>query len=264
MTDIRISTIQTNLFWQSPSANLQALGDKIRSIPVPTDVIVLPELFATGFSMATSELAEEMTGPSIEWMRQLSFEKNAVIAGSLMIQEQGKFFNRLIWMQPDGVMHCYDKRHLFRMANEQYYYTAGESRQIIHWKGWKICPLICYDLRFPVWSRNNYSGEQYDYDCLIYVANWPERRAYAWSSLLTARAIENQAYVIAVNRVGVDGNEIPYSGNSAVIDFKGERISKTEPFGDTTETIELSYTALYEYRKSFPVYLDQDTFDLHP
>jgi len=263
MTDLRISTIQTHLIWQDQSANLRALGVKIRSIPVPTDVIVLPELFSTGFSMATAELAEEMTGPSIEWMKQLALEMNAVITGSLMIKENGKFYNRLIWMQPDGSMSYYDKRHLFRMANEQQYYTAGNTKQIIHWKGWKICPLVCYDLRFPVWSRNTFTNEQYDYDCLIYVANWPEKRSFAWRSLITARAIENQAYVIAVNRVGIDGNEIRYSGDSSIVDFKGERISKTEPFGDTTETIQLSYVQLLEYRKSFPVYLDQDGFELN-
>ena len=262
MSDIRITTVQTKLFWQDRAANLQVLGEKIRSIPVATDIIVLPELFSTGFSMATAQLAEEMAGPSVEWMEQLSAEKNAVITGSLMIQEQGHFYNRLIWMQPDGVFYQYDKRHLFRMANEQHYYTAGETKLIVHWKGWKICPQICYDLRFPVWSRNTYKNEAYDYDCLIYVANWPEKRSFAWRSLIAARAIENQAYVIAVNRVGIDGNDIHYSGDSAIIDFKGERISKTERFGDKTETTQLSLNDLNAYRKSFPVYLDQDEFKL--
>jgi len=261
--DLRITTVQTKLFWQDRNKNLETLGEKIRSIPVPTDVIVLPEMFATGFSMETKTFAEEADGSSVTWMKALAAEKNAVITGSLMITENGNYYNRLIWMQPDGISISYNKRHLFRMANEHDYYTAGDAKQIISWKGWKICPLICYDLRFPVWSRNTSKNGEFDYDCLIYVANWPEKRSFAWSSLITARAIENQAYVIAVNRVGTDGNDIQYSGDSAILDFKGERLSKTERFGDKTETVQISFSDLEEYRKSFPVYLDQDAFELN-
>ncbi len=229
-----------------------------------TDIIILPEMFTTGFSMNAMAHAEEMDGRAMSWMQKMAANKDAVIVGSMMMKESGLYYNRLIWMHPNGQYEVYDKRHLFRMANEQDHYTAGTSRVIIQLKGWNICPLICYDLRFPVWSRNRLLDSEYDYDVLIYVANWPERRAHAWRSLLVARAIENQSYVIGVNRIGKDGNDVMYSGDSAVIDFTGERLSRTERYGDRCETVTISKEDLQNFRTSFPAALDADQFTIHP
>lgn len=259
--DLHITLVQTRLSWEDTDANLKWLSEKIDGIYQPSDVIILPEMFTTGFSMNTS-LAESHAGRAVEWMATMAARSNAVITGSLMFKSDGRYFNRLIWMQPDGHYESYDKRHLFSIAGENQYFSAGSRRLVVIYKGWRICPMICYDLRFPVWSRNICSNGVYDYDLLIYVANWPEKRSLAWKSLLPARAIENQAYVAAVNRIGIDGNQIGYSGDSGVYNYQGEKLSRTERFGDKTETISLAADDLKKFRESFPVLTDADRFNL--
>jgi omega-amidase len=268
---LKITTIQSELHWENAAKNLAMFSEKIASIKEATDVIVLPEMFTTGFTMNAKTLAETMDGKTVAWMKQQAKNKDAVIVGSLIITENNLFFNRLIWAQPDGKIHTYDKRHLFRMANEHEFYSAGNSRIVVEWKGWKICPLICYDLRFPVWSRNKSITHHTphttnhispSYDCLIYVANWPEARKTPWSKLLEARAIENQVYVVGVNRVGLDGKEISYSGNSAVIDPKGNVISNITEHQNHIQTIELNREELDDFRTKFPVVLDGDDFEV--
>lgn len=262
--NLSISMVQTRLHWQNPQQNLEWLEGRLELITGKTDIIVLPEMFTTGFSMNAPQLAERMDGTAMNWMQQMAAKKDAVLVGSMMMKEGSNYFNRLVWMHPDGRYEHYDKRHLFRMANEQEHYKSGSNRVIFQHKGWRICPLICYDLRFPVWSRNRLIGNYYDYDVLIYVANWPERRAHAWKSLLVARAIENQAYVVGVNRIGTDGNDVSYSGDSAIIDFTGERLSRTERFGDRCETVVISRDELDHFRNSFPAALDADQFVIQP
>lgn len=294
--NLKITIIQSELHWENKAKNLALFTEKIASIAETTDVIVLPEMFTTGFTMNAKPLTETMNGEVIEWMKQQAKNKNAAIVGSIIIEEKvispsgrprGAYFNRLIWAQPNGVVYHYDKRHLFRMANEHETFSSGNSRLIVEWKGWKICPLVCYDLRFPVWSRNkefkvqslkfkvdlqsdnkarNLEHETLNpkpvFDLLIYVANWPEARKEPWSKLLEARAIENQVYVVGVNRVGLDGKEISYSGNSAVIDPKGNAISNITEHQNHIQTIELNRQELYDFREKFPVGLDGDDFEI--
>jgi omega-amidase len=264
--DLNITIVQTTLAWENVDANLLAFTHKLECIaPSTTDLIVLPEMFTTGFTMNASAVAETMNGKTIEWLTKISAEKKCVITGSCVIKDSGKFYNRLIWMRPDGTFEFYDKRHLFRMAEENKTYTGGEKKLIVELAGWKICPLVCYDLRFPAWSRNipqtpKGALNAMEYDCLIYVANWPERRIYAWKQLLIARAIENQAYLIGVNRIGTDGKGMDYPGHSVVLNPKGEPLSNIKPNAESIETITLSYKELEEYRREFPVGLDADKF----
>jgi predicted amidohydrolase len=197
-----------------------------------------------------------MAGPTIGWMREEAAALGCVITGSLIVREAGHCYNRLVWARPDGTLEHYDKRHLFRVAGEQDHYAAGARRLVVDLKGWRICPMICYDLRFPVWSRN-----RGDYDLLLYVANWPQRRAHAWSTLLKARAIENLCYVAGVNRIGKDGNGATYAGDSVVLDFLGQLLS-SEGGGDRVETTVLDLESLRSYRASFPAHLDADRFEL--
>jgi len=267
--NLKVNIIQSELHWENVDKNLEMFAQKIEAISTPTDIIVLPEMFNTGFSMDSKELAETMDGKTVAWMKSQATTSNAVITGSLIIEEipltggvRGRFFNRLIWVQPDGEIFTYDKRHLFRMAGEHNHFSAGEKRLVVSYKGWRICPLICYDLRFPVWSRNTDDNETPAYDCLIYVANWPAVRKQPWSKLLEARAIENQCYVIGVNRVGKDGKGIAYSGNSVVVNPKGDVISSILENADTTESVDLSLAELNEFREKFPVSLDGDEFTL--
>jgi predicted amidohydrolase len=259
---LKVSIIQSELHWEKVDQNLKMFAQKIEAISKPTDVIVLPEMFNTGFSMDSERLAESMDGKTTLWMKEQAVRSGAVITGSLIISENGNYFNRLIWAQPDGEFYTYDKRHLFRMAGEHNHFTVGEERLIINYKGWRICPLICYDLRFPVWSRNTDKNECPAYDCLIYVANWPAVRKQPWSKLLEARAIENQCYVIGVNRVGDDGKGIDYSGNSVVINPKGDVISGIKENTNMAESVDLSLTELNDFREKFPVSLDGDEFTL--
>lgn len=264
MNDLRISVIQSNLHWENKKENLYMFSQKIAAISEATDLIVLPEMFSTGFSMCPSTFAETMDGKTIKWMAERAAEKKCVVTGSFICEEHGKYFNRLVWMKPDGTYIVYDKRHLFRMANEDDHYSAGQNKMIVELKGWKICPLVCYDLRFPVWSRQKSANgrQEYQYDILIYVANWPERRSHPWKTLLMARAIENQCYVVGLNRVGEDRNKIAHSGDSAVINAKGELISTIKPNQESTETITLNFSDLENFRKSFPAILDADDFEI--
>jgi predicted amidohydrolase len=256
---MKITILQTNLIWENKTGNLSQLEEKISNLNDDTDLIVLPEMFSTGFTMNAKSLAESMTGNTIQWMQKIANEKNCAITGSIIIEENEKHFNRLFWITPEENK-SYDKRHLFSYAKEDITYTAGTKKLIVEYKGWKICPLICYDLRFPVWSRRT---KQDDYDLLLYVANWPERRNFAWKTLLPARAIENQSYVVGVNRIGNDGNDIYHSGDSAVYNFTGEKISKTQAHEESVETVKLDLEALREHRRHFAFGQDADSFSIN-
>ena len=257
MKQLTITCVQTSLIWENSEANLTHFDGLLNKVTSETEVIVLPEMFTTGFTMNAAAVAEKMDGKTVNWMKVKSGELNSAIAGSLIIEEDGKFFNRLVWAQPDGKVFTYDKRHLFRMGDEEKVFTAGKERLIVDYKGWKYCPLVCYDLRFPVWSRNRKD----EFDCLLYVANWPGVRSYPWSQLLIARAIENQVYVAGCNRIGNDNKEQYYSGDSAVIDFKGEVISSCR-HQEAVFTTVLQKDALDEYRKVFPAWMDADRFEV--
>ncbi|MCC6181759.1 MAG: amidohydrolase [Bacteroidia bacterium] len=256
-SDITISIIQTSLYWEDIPKNLQHFSEKIHAITTPTDIIVLPEMFSTGFTMNPKKIAETNDGEALQWMLQMAKIKDCVMVGSVAVKEDEVFYNRLYWVFPHGEVLHYNKRHLFQMGKEHQHYTAGKNKLMITYKGWKICPLICYDLRFPVWSRNTTKDI---YDVLIYVANWPEARHYHWKQLLIARAIENQSYVIGVNRIGLDAHNINHSGDSMVINPRGEIISSIEAHEDKTETLALSYQYLQEYRTAFPALSDADEF----
>ncbi|HCY90011.1 MAG TPA: nitrilase family protein, partial [Chitinophagaceae bacterium] len=239
----------------------------IYSIEEPTEIVVLPEMFSTGFSMRPSSLAETMQGSTVDWMKRISRDKRIILTGSLIIEEDGKFFNRLIWMMPNGSLGYYDKRHLFGFAGEDQHYHAGNKRLIASVKGWKLNLQICYDLRFPVWSRQQMTetpdGTEPEYDVLIYVANWPQRRSHAWKTLLCARAIENQCYVVGVNRVGVDGNDIPHSGDSLVLNPMGEVLYHMANDEDIF-TIHLDKQELTDIRAKLPFLKDADRFHIQP
>jgi len=261
MSDIlKVSLIQTTLHWEDIDANLQMFSEKISSLKEIGDIIVLPEMFSTGFSMNASSLAETMNGKSVTWMQAKAKEKKCVITGSLIIKEGNNFYNRLIWMKPDGTNVTYDKRHLFALAHEDKTYTPGDKKLIVELNGWKIHPLICYDLRFPVWSRRT---KREDYDLLIYAANWPERRITAWNQLLIARAIENQCYVVGVNRLGNDGNGIYHPGDSAIINLKGETLNNTCHDEACSETISLSKKELLDFREQLPFIEAADDFKIN-
>ncbi len=262
MQNLKITIVQSNLHWENIEENLNMFSEKISSIQEKTDLIVLPEMFSTGFTMNNKNLAEKMNGYTVNWMKQMAKQKKCALAGSVIVEEKKKYFNRLIWMLPNGKYKTYDKRHLFRYAGEENYYSPGKKKLIVELNGWKICPLVCYDLRFPVWSRNKITKSKSDYDVLIFVANWPERRNHPWKTLLMARAMENQSYVVGVNRVGDDGNNIYHSGDSAVINFKGEIISKTPAHEESIETISLSKKELDDWRKHFPAWMDADKFKI--
>ena len=265
MQDLTIALIQPLLHWEDVPANLSMLETLINAIDKHIDLIVLPEMFSTGFSMNTT-LAEPMNGMTMQWMTGIAAERKAVITGSLILYdgdgEQRRYYNRLVWMQPDGSYQCYDKRHLFSLSDEPVVYTAGTQRLIVSLQGWRICPLICYDLRFPIWSRNNLNAERVaDYDVLLYVASWPQRRGLAWNSLLPARAIENLAYAIGVNRVGADGNGVVHDGDSVVIDPVGEVVHKMNQ-AQSIAVVSLSYDTLVKARRLYPFLRDGDRFQL--
>lgn len=258
MSSLHISFIQTHLFWEDKIANLSMLEEKIHSITEKTEIVVLPEMFSTGFSMNPSALAETMDGPTVNWMKKIAANKKIILTGSIIIQENDQYYNRLLWVLPNGTIGHYDKRHRFAFAGEDQHYSRGNKRLIAQVKGWKIHLQICYDLRFPVWARQQSTHEP-EYDLLLYVANWPERRNHAWKTLLTARAIENQSYVIGVNRVGEDGNGIYHSGNSMVIDPLGEVLYHKEHDEDIY-TIQLEKDTLTAIRTKFPFWKDADDF----
>lgn len=260
MNDLKVTLVQSKLYWEDRKKNLEHFSSLLKRLKKgSSDIIILPEMFATGFSMNSNHLAEEMDGESIAWMRMMASEKNAVVTGSLIIKEGDDYFNRLIWMAPEGSLRYYDKRHLFRMAKEDQHYSAGRQKLIVEYKGWRICPMICYDLRFPVWCRNT-SAQRYD--LLLFVANWPVKRVMAWRQLLIGRAIENQCYVAGVNRIGKDGNGISYNGHSALIDPAGKKISRTRASVQSVETIKLSAHELEKTRRALPFLNDADEFEL--
>ena len=259
MSTLTFTLVQTSLHWEDKAANLQALEQTIRSIG-KTEIVLLPEMFSTGFSMRPAALAETMNGPTVQWMRRLAAEKKIILAGSLIAEEDGRYYNRLVWMLPNGQCGTYDKRHRFAFAGEDEQYTAGSKRLIASVKGWTINLLICYDLRFPVWARQA-GDDTPEYDVLVYVANWPERRITAWKTLLQARAIENQCYVIGVNRTGDDGNGIHYSGESMVIDPLGEILYHKKEEEDNF-TITLDKAHLQSVREKFPFWKDADRFTI--
>ena len=257
MSTLSFSIIQTHLFWEDKGANLANLAQKIMGIKEYTEIIVLPEMFSTGFSMQPEKFAETMDGPTIDWMRRLAADKKAIITGSLIIIEDEKYYNRLVWMLPSGELGYYDKRHLFAFAVEDQHYSAGNKRLIASVKGWKINLQICYDLRFPVWARQQ--GEEYD--VLLYVANWPEKRNHAWKTLLTARAIENQCITIGLNRVGLDGNNIAHSGDSLIVGPLGEVLYHCA-YKEDIFTITLQKEEITNARTQFPFWKDADFFHI--
>lgn len=254
MENLRVALLQSFLYWEDKIANLQQFTEKLAPLAGNTDLVVLPEMFTTGFSMNAAKLAESMDDRTMQWLATQAKKLDSVITGSFIAKENGNYFNRLVWMRPDGTYNSYDKRHLFTYAEEHLHYAAGKNHLLVELKGWKILPLICYDLRFPVWSRNTQ-----DYDLLIYVANFPERRSHAWKSLLVARAIENQAYTIGVNRVGKDGNNIHHSGDSCVIDYAGQIIQLVSQV-EKTCTMCLSYSDQMAFRQRFAFLQDRDSF----
>jgi omega-amidase len=263
MQDLKFTLIQSELHWEDAEANLSMFEEKIWQIGGSTDVIVLPEMFTTGFTMAAPKMAEHMNMRTFKWMKNMADQTGALILGSYIVTVHDRYYNRLLWMEPGGNFKTYDKRHLFRMANEHKIYASGESLLVASWRGWRICPLICYDLRFPVWSRNKWEAtlKRPSYDVAVYVANWPTARIDAWNTLLKARAIENLSYVVGVNRVGQDGNGIEYNGHSSVISPKGEVIFSNEGV-ESIRTLELSSNSLSAFRDRFPAYLDADDFTI--
>jgi len=267
MEPFKISLVQYPLVWENPEANLRYFDTILTKEKLNgANLIVLPEMFTTGFTMKPEKNAEKHEGRGLNWMRQKAKELNLFITGSICVEEKGRFFNRLYFVGPAGNYQSYDKRHLFRMGKEHEHYTAGTEKIIVEVNGWKILPLICYDLRFPVWSRNRWKMENEnlvaDYDILLYVANWPEARSFTWKQLLLARALENQCYVVGVNRIGADGNIIMHAGDSVVINPLGEVISNTNTHQENLETVSLDKEFLDSLRKKFPVGLDADDFEL--
>lgn len=260
MNTITITLIQSDLVWEDRAANLLQFEKKINTINENAQIIVLPEMFSTGFSMKPSELAEKMDGETVQWMIRIATEQKKIITGSVIIEENNQYFNRLLWVLPNGNIGVYDKRHRFAFAGEDNFYTAGNKRLITSVNGWRINTQVCYDLRFPVWARQQ-SNEELEFDVLLYVANWPQRRAYAWKSLLIARAIENQCYVIGVNRVGKDGNGIDHSGDSMLVDPLGE-VLYTKAHLEEISTHILSKEKLVEVRTKFPFWKDADDFTI--
>lgn len=262
--NLRVSLVQGDTRWHDPDGNREYYGRLIASLRGITDLVILPETFTSGFSNDAIERAETMDGPTVAWMREQAAQLGAAVTGSVQLRTDAGVFNRLLFATPDGGLQTYDKRHLFRYAGEHERYAAGRERLVVEWKGWRICPLVCYDLRFPVFSRNRYDVERtggLDYDLLIYVANWPAVRSYPWRTLLRARAIENLCYVAAVNRVATDGNGHAYAGESAVIDFTGNAIAECGEM-EVVSTTTLLASELAAFRERFPAMLDADAFTL--
>ncbi|MBF9221959.1 amidohydrolase [Hymenobacter ruricola] len=258
MSDLTVSFLQTELHWQDAAANRASLDLALARLDAPTDLIVLPEMFTTGFSMDAATLAEPMDGPTVAWLRAHAAAHNAVVTGSVIIEEGGAYYNRLLWVRPDGSLSYYNKRHLFTLAGEQHTYTPGRTRLVEEWRGWRICPLVCYDLRFPVWSRNQPAAP---YDLLLYVANWPAVRRTAWTTLLRARAIENVACALGVNRIGHDGPGHVYSGDSALLDAQGNYLVEAhDQAGIFTHA--LRRAELDGFRARFAALNDGDAFEL--
>ncbi|PWI30682.1 amidohydrolase [Flavobacteriaceae bacterium LYZ1037] len=255
--ELKIALLQSDLFWENPEQNRVHFTKKFEDISDAVDLIVLPEMFTSGFTMNPEKVAETMYGETVVWMQEIALKKQTAIVGSTVISENGCFYNRLLFVHPNGIIETYDKKHTFTLAGEDKVYTAGQSKLLVTYKGWKICPLICYDLRFPVWARN-----VEDYDVLIYVANWPKVRVAAWVALLKARAIENMSYCVGVNRVGVDGNGHEYSGHTAVYDVFGHQLDTIQENQEAIEIITLSKSHIKTYREKLNFLNDKDVFTL--
>ncbi len=262
MKNIDVTIIQSDLFWEDRKANLLSFETKIASVSNQQDLIVLPEMFNTGFSMKPEIFSEKPLSITHKWMHDMSKMSNSHIAGSYMVEENAKYYNRFIIMSPDGSYQKYDKRHLFRMGNEHRHFEAGKDDLIFEINGWKIKALVCYDLRFPVFAKNNYQDDVYDYDAIIFVANWPKVRNHIWETLLRARALENQAMVIAVNRIGIDGNGLAHAGSSCIIDAKGDYIIAPQQDNEFVARAELNHAELNDFRSKFTVGLDWDKFEV--
>jgi predicted amidohydrolase len=260
---LRVSLVQGATRWHDAAANREYYGVLARSLKGQSDLIVLPETFLSGFTNETLGNAETMDGEGMRWLRDLAGEIGTTITGSLVMRDGERCVNRLVWMRPDGTFETYDKRHLFRMAKEHERYGGGDKRLIVELGGWRICPEVCYDLRFPVWLRNRYdrAAERFDYDLILFVANWPSARRHAWRTLLRARAIENLAYCIGVNRVGVDGNDLHYAGDSGAFDFLGQPLVELGA-QEQVVTVTLDPAALAAHRERFPAWMDADEFEL--
>lgn len=256
MENLSVAIIQTELKWEDIDENLFRLTEKLNQVS-DTDLIILPEMFSTGFTMNAKLVAERESGKAVNWLIKMATSKKTAITGSLVIEENGNYYNRLFFVFPNGKYKTYDKKHLFTLAKEHEHYSAGSEKIIVNYKGFKICPLVCYDLRFPVWIRN-----VEEYDLLIFVANWPNKRVKAWDALLKARSIENMCYTIGVNRVGLDGNDHLYSGHSAVYDALGEKISKEKKETEFIEKVTLSLESVRKTRKDFGFLRDRDAFNL--
>lgn len=259
---LNITIIQAPLAWGDKKSNIDYFSKELSKLSGDVDLIVLPEMFTTGFVTDVLDHTESMEGTVISWMKKKAASLGAVITGSVAIEKDGHIYNRLIWMRPDETYAQYDKRHLFRMGNEHLKFSQGNSSLVVELKGWKIKPLICYDLRFPVWSKNRLINDEYEYDILLFVANWPASRCFAWNTLLAARAIENQSYCIGVNRIGEDGKGIPHRGGSVILDYKGKLIKGCEDNKAETVTATLDYKSLLHFRETFRVALDWDLFEI--
>jgi omega-amidase len=255
---LKVAVLQVDLAWENIQKNLEIFSERIDAIEEQVDLIILPEMFTTGFSMNAEPLAEENEGEAFKWMKNIATNRNTAITGSVIVKEDGNFYNRLYFIYPHGDYKTYDKKHTFTLAKEDKTYTAGTERLIVDYKGWKICPLICYDLRFPVWARNTV-----DYDLLIYVANWPETRINAWDVLLQARAIENMSWCIGVNRTGNDGNDYRYNGHTAVYDVLGKSLFENIRNEEFTEVVTLDKESLMETREKLKFLQDRDSFTIN-
>lgn len=256
--DLRVSMIQSHIIWEDRSENLGYYGELLRRVSGKTDLAVLPETFTTGFSMNVEVLADTMAGETVGTMKEWAAKYRMAVTGSFIVQEEGKYYNRAVFVTPEGDCFWYDKRHLFRMAEEDRHFSAGDKQVIVSYKGWNICLQVCYDLRFPVWSRNVGNA----YDLLIYMANWPEPRKKVWKSLLQARAIENMSYVCGVNRVGVDGKGFRYRGDSMIYDPRGKKVADAGKREEITRTCTLRKSDLDEFRSKFPAWKDADSFTI--
>ncbi len=259
--DLNIVLLQSDIFWEDVTKNLSHFSGLVNEIREQVDLIVFPEMFSTGFTTNTSKCAETMDGPSMHFLIETAEKMNCIVIGSLLIGERSGFYNRLVCMFPDGTFLNYDKRHLFRLTEEYKIMRSGSRKIIVQKSNWRFLPLICYDLRFPVWSRNSYHNGKYEYDFLVYPSNWPQSRAHVWKSLLIARAIENQAYVLGVNRIGNDGYGTRHAGHSLIIDPKGIILAEA---GDKQEILKvtLSLEELNLFRESFKIGLDWDHFNI--
>lgn len=258
MHPLKISIVQTDIAWENKQENLRMLREKLHALRGTTEIVVLPEMFSTGFTMKSRELAEPVSGITVRILKELAADFQFALCGSFICSERSNYYNRAFFITPEGEEFYYDKRHLFRMGNEAEYFSSGNNKLIISYRGWNICLLVCYDLRFPVWSRNVNN----EYDLLIYVASWPQARRLAWDTLLCARALENMCYVCGVNRIGVDGNKLIYNGGSVVFSAKGEVLASVPDGEEGIETVSLSLISLQQLRDKFPVWKDADAFRL--